>query len=86
MRSQGPTAPATEAREDTDPMSDSESDRASERAPDNPADTPPLTPPGVTGRHALWLGIGVVLLALNLRPALVAVSARADTHRGDHGG
>ncbi|MFD5704099.1 CynX/NimT family MFS transporter [Streptomyces lasiicapitis] len=81
MRSQGPAAPATEAQEDTDPMSD----RASERAPDNPADTPPHTPPGVTGRHALWLGIGVVLLALNLRPALVAVSPLADTIRHDSG-
>ncbi|MGW8380829.1 MFS transporter [Streptomyces sp. ODS28] len=32
---------------------------------------------GATGRRALWLGAGIVLLALNLRPALVAVSPLA---------
>ncbi|MFJ8670723.1 CynX/NimT family MFS transporter [Streptomyces sp. NPDC093589] len=42
-------------------------------------------PFGVTGRRALHLGIGVVLLALNLRPALVAVSPLAATIRDESG-
>ncbi|MEK2475058.1 CynX/NimT family MFS transporter [Streptomyces noursei] len=46
-------------------------------------DTP--APAGATGRRALHLGAGVVLLALNLRPALVAVSPLADTVRADSG-
>ncbi len=46
---------------------------------------PPAAPPGTTGRRALHLGIGVVLLALNLRPALVAVSPLAGTIRDDSG-
>ncbi|MFI6769594.1 CynX/NimT family MFS transporter [Streptomyces sp. NPDC050355] len=46
---------------------------------------PPAAPPGATGRRALHLGIGVVLLALNLRPALVAVSPLAGTIRDDSG-
>ncbi|MGW1374360.1 CynX/NimT family MFS transporter [Streptomyces sp. NPDC002446] len=45
----------------------------------------PAPPPGVTGRRALYLGVGVVLLALNLRPALVAVSPLAGTIRDDSG-
>ena len=36
-------------------------------------------------RHTLYLGAGVVLLALNLRPALVGVSPLADTIRADSG-
>lgn len=50
-----------------------------------PAAPPPAPPLGVTGRRALYLGIGVVLLALNLRPALVAVSPLAGTIRDDSG-
>ncbi|MFF4949282.1 CynX/NimT family MFS transporter [Streptomyces chattanoogensis] len=46
---------------------------------------PPAPPPGVTGRRALYLGIGVILLALNLRPALVAVSPLAGTIRSESG-
>ncbi|MFG2830027.1 CynX/NimT family MFS transporter [Streptomyces sp. NPDC048434] len=42
-------------------------------------------PSGVAGRRALYLGIGVVLLALNLRPALVAVSPLVGTLRDDSG-
>ncbi|MER6048966.1 MFS transporter [Streptomyces sp. NPDC001793] len=42
-------------------------------------------PAGGTRRRALYLGIGVVLLALNLRPALVAVSPLAGTIRADSG-
>ncbi|MYT31535.1 MULTISPECIES: MFS transporter [unclassified Streptomyces] len=42
-------------------------------------------PAGTTGRRALYLGIGVVLLALNLRPALVAVSPLAGTIRAASG-
>ncbi|MFG2223593.1 CynX/NimT family MFS transporter [Streptomyces sp. NPDC048644] len=46
----------------------------------------PATPaPGVTGRRALYVAVGVVLLALNLRPALVAVSPLAGTIREDSG-
>lgn len=37
------------------------------------------------GRGLLFLGVGVVLLALNLRPALVAVSPLTDTIRADSG-
>ncbi|MFD0165305.1 CynX/NimT family MFS transporter [Streptomyces decoyicus] len=40
---------------------------------------------GVTGRRALYLGLGVVLLALNLRPALVAVSPLVGTIRDESG-
>ncbi|MCZ1007540.1 MFS transporter [Streptomyces lydicus] len=40
---------------------------------------------GVAGRRALYLGTGVVLLALNLRPALVAVSPLVGTIRDDSG-
>ncbi|MFF2807537.1 CynX/NimT family MFS transporter [Streptomyces sp. NPDC058000] len=42
-------------------------------------------PAGATGRRALHLGLGVVLLALNLRPALVAVSPLVGTIRSDSG-
>ncbi|MFE0174615.1 CynX/NimT family MFS transporter [Streptomyces sp. NPDC059002] len=42
-------------------------------------------PTGIAGRRALCLAVGVVLLALNLRPALVAVSPLADTIRDDSG-
>ncbi|MCE4942771.1 MULTISPECIES: CynX/NimT family MFS transporter [Streptomyces] len=42
-------------------------------------------PTGATGRRALTLGLGVVLLALNLRPALVAVSPLVGTIRSDSG-
>ncbi|MGG2458653.1 CynX/NimT family MFS transporter [Streptomyces sp. RGM 3693] len=42
-------------------------------------------PPGATGRRARYLGLGVVLLALNLRPALVAVSPLVGTIRSDSG-
>lgn len=70
MRSQGPAATDTVVRADAGPTV---------------ADLPAATPPGVTGRAALWLGLGVVLLALNLRPALVAVSPLADTIRDDSG-
>lgn len=45
----------------------------------------PATAPGTGGRRALLLAAGVVLLALNLRPALVAVSPLADTIRADSG-
>ncbi|MFF3641173.1 CynX/NimT family MFS transporter [Streptomyces sp. NPDC002564] len=58
-----------------------------------PHDSTPTAPPGapapgaaaVNGRRALYLALGVVLLALNLRPALVAVSPLADTIRDDSG-
>lgn len=52
-----------------------------------PAPAEPAAPPatGTTGRRALHLGIGVVLLALNLRPALVAVSPLAGTIRDESG-
>ncbi|MFE5742059.1 CynX/NimT family MFS transporter [Streptomyces celluloflavus] len=46
---------------------------------------PAAAPSGVTGRQALYLGVGVILLALNLRPALVAVSPLAGTIRADSG-
>ncbi|MFE0376116.1 CynX/NimT family MFS transporter [Streptomyces inhibens] len=52
---------------------------------EGPVAAPADAPPGVTGRRALYLGIGVVLLALNLRPALVAVSPLAGTIREDSG-
>ncbi len=55
--------------------------------PDAPAgDTaPPTPPPGAAGRRALYLAAGVILLALNLRPALVAVSPLANTIRDESG-
>ncbi|WP_405744460.1 CynX/NimT family MFS transporter [Streptomyces sp. NBC_01525] len=52
-------------------------------APPRPATPEPAAVP--TGRRALYLGLGVVLLALNLRPALVAVSPLAGTIRDDSG-
>ncbi|MGW6528997.1 CynX/NimT family MFS transporter [Streptomyces venezuelae] len=52
--------------------------------PAAPSASGPATPP-TPGRHALYLALGVVLLALNLRPALVAVSPLADTIRDDSG-
>ena len=70
MHSQTPVTTDTVARADAGPTA---------------ADLPTAAPSGVTGRHALWLGLGVVLLALNLRPALVAVSPLADTIRDDSG-
>ncbi|MFH9070114.1 CynX/NimT family MFS transporter [Streptomyces alboflavus] len=70
MHSQTPVTTDTVARADTGRTA---------------ADLPKAAPSGVTGRHALWLGLGVVLLALNLRPALVAVSPLADTIRDDSG-
>lgn len=70
MCSQGPATTDTVARADAGPTV---------------ADPPTVAPPGVTGRGALWLGLGVVLLALNLRPALVAVSPLADTIRDESG-
>ncbi|MFD9884696.1 CynX/NimT family MFS transporter [Streptomyces alboflavus] len=70
MHSQTPATTDTVARADAGPTA---------------ADLPSAAPSGVTGRHALWLGLGVVLLALNLRPALVAVSPLADTIRADSG-
>ena len=55
--------------------------------PDQEQQAPPpagSAPPGaVTGRRALWLGAGIVLLALNLRPALVAVSPLMPSIRTD---
>ncbi|WP_172381875.1 MFS transporter [Streptomyces sp. MNP-20] len=71
MRREAPAATATVARDDDT------TDTA-------PGQVPP-SPPGVTGRRALYLGLGVVLLALNLRPALVAVSPLADVIRDDSG-
>ncbi|MFH8793381.1 CynX/NimT family MFS transporter [Streptomyces sp. NPDC017941] len=71
MRSQGPATTPTAAGADTGPA-----------ATGHPAGAPP---PGAGGRGALWLGVGVVLLALNLRPALVAVSPLADTIRDESG-
>ncbi|MER6310318.1 MFS transporter [Streptomyces sp. NPDC001657] len=59
---------------------------ATRTAPAPPAPpAPPTAGPGATGRRALHLGAGVVLLALNLRPALVAVSPLAGTIRDDSG-
>ncbi|WP_063762790.1 CynX/NimT family MFS transporter [Streptomyces sp. NRRL S-1448] len=59
---------------------------ATRTAPAPPAPPAPTTAgPGATGRRALHLGAGVVLLALNLRPALVAVSPLAGTIRDDSG-
>ncbi|WP_282793491.1 MFS transporter [Streptomyces sp. CC224B] len=69
MRRQAPAPTATVARDDD----------ATALA------RPQRRPPGVTGRRAFHLGLGVVLLALNLRPALVAVSPLADTIRDDSG-
>ncbi|ARF57364.1 CynX/NimT family MFS transporter [Streptomyces gilvosporeus] len=57
--------------------------REAPAAPPLPSPAPPVS--SVTGRRALWLGAGVVLLALNLRPALVAVSPLAGTIRADSG-
>ncbi|GGU42999.1 MFS transporter [Streptomyces albospinus] len=59
-------------------------------APERPVDlaaAPPdaPAPAGAAGRRALSLGIGVILLALNLRPALVAVSPLAGTIRAESG-
>ncbi|MCI3928781.1 CynX/NimT family MFS transporter [Streptomyces sp. AN091965] len=71
MRREAPAATATVARDDDT------TDTAPGQAPPGP--------PGVTGRRALYLGLGVVLLALNLRPALVAVSPLADVIRDDSG-
>ncbi|MEW2529601.1 MFS transporter [Streptomyces sp. NPDC047071] len=71
MRREAPAATATVARDDD----------TTGTAPDQA----PPSPPGVTGRRALYLGLGVVLLALNLRPALVAVSPLADVIRDDSG-
>ncbi|KAA6214057.1 MFS transporter [Streptomyces albofaciens JCM 4342] len=55
--------------------------------PDVPAGetAPHAPPPGAAGRRALYLGAGVILLALNLRPALVAVSPLANTIRDESG-
>ncbi|MCY0959907.1 CynX/NimT family MFS transporter [Streptomyces sp. H27-H5] len=67
-------------------MSNSAATRAGR--PAIPAPPPPPGPaaaPGTGGRRALLLAAGVVLLALNLRPALVAVSPLADTIRADSG-
>ncbi|MFH8678700.1 CynX/NimT family MFS transporter [Streptomyces lydicus] len=61
-------------------------DRTPTRATHAPvvaAAAPPAT--GTGGRRALYAGAGVVLLALNLRPALVAVSPLAGTIRADSG-
>lgn len=58
---------------------------ATEEAPPTPPRAPAADGASVTGRRALYLGLGVVLLALNLRPALVAVSPLADTIRDDSG-
>ncbi|MEU2563161.1 MFS transporter [Streptomyces longispororuber] len=69
MRRQAPAPTATVARDD---------DATALARPER-------RPPGVTGRRAFHLGLGVVLLALNLRPALVAVSPLADTIRDDSG-
>ncbi|MFE1773979.1 CynX/NimT family MFS transporter [Streptomyces sp. NPDC059008] len=60
-------------------------DQTSAPAPAPAPATSPAPPPGAGGRRALHLGIGVVLLALNLRPALVAVSPLAGTIRDDSG-
>ncbi|MFG2211485.1 CynX/NimT family MFS transporter [Streptomyces sp. NPDC048638] len=65
-------------------------DLPTDTRPTRPAAAPaapaaPAAGPGVTGRRALLLGAGVVLLALNLRPALVAVSPLAGTIRDDSG-
>ncbi|MER7396344.1 MFS transporter [Streptomyces sp. NPDC000151] len=51
-----------------------------------PSDAPPVPAAGPGPvRGTLYLAVGVVLLALNLRPALVAVSPLADTIRTDSG-
>ncbi|MFD9903964.1 CynX/NimT family MFS transporter [Streptomyces sp. NPDC059063] len=73
MHREGPAATATAARADT-----------ATPAP-APVTDGPAGQSGPSGRHALYLGLGVVLLALNLRPALVAVSPLADTIRDDSG-
>ncbi|POX35929.1 MFS transporter [Streptomyces sp. Ru73] len=49
-----------------------------------PTREPAAAPPS-TVRAGLYVAVGVVLLALNLRPALVAVSPLADTIRADSG-
>ncbi|MFJ9416140.1 CynX/NimT family MFS transporter [Streptomyces sp. NPDC101227] len=67
---------------DEGPIATRETDTAPATA--SPAPAPSVTA-SVSGRRALWLGIGVVLLALNLRPALVAVSPLAGTIRDDSG-
>jgi CP family cyanate transporter-like MFS transporter len=41
--------------------------------------------PGTTGRSLVIVALGVILLAVNLRPALVAVSPLLDTIRADTG-
>ncbi|AZM56944.1 MFS transporter [Streptomyces sp. WAC 01529] len=60
-----------------------QADHDSAAAPAGPGPGPRA--PAVAGRRALLLALGVVLLALNLRPALVAVSPLADTIRDDSG-
>ncbi|AEW97870.1 MULTISPECIES: CynX/NimT family MFS transporter [Streptomycetaceae] len=45
----------------------------------------PTPPHGVTGARAAWLVAGVLLVALNLRPAIVAVSPLLDTIRATTG-
>ncbi|MFG2840926.1 CynX/NimT family MFS transporter [Streptomyces zaomyceticus] len=68
-------------------MSNSAATRAGRPAiPATPPPPPgPATVPGTGGRRTLLLAAGVVLLALNLRPALVAVSPLTDTIRADSG-
>ncbi|MEW1658406.1 MFS transporter [Streptomyces sp. NPDC093707] len=69
---QGPTTEISPAR----PRPAGEPETAAGDAP---------APGGTTGRRAVVLGLGVVLLALNLRPALVAVSPLAGTIRTESG-
>ncbi|WP_434094981.1 CynX/NimT family MFS transporter [Streptomyces lydicus] len=60
-------------------------DRTATRATDAPAAAAATPATGTGGRRALYAGTGVVLLALNLRPALVAVSPLAGTIRDASG-
>lgn len=60
-------------------------DRTTTRAADAPAVAAATPATGAGGRRALYAGTGVVLLALNLRPALVAVSPLAGTIRDASG-
>ncbi|WP_281364822.1 CynX/NimT family MFS transporter [Streptomyces typhae] len=95
MRSQGPATTPTAAEADTGPTgtgptgtgpTETGPTGASHPGTSHPGTGHPAgSPPGATGRAALWLGAGVVLLALNLRPALVAVSPLADTIRDESG-
>lgn len=91
MHDHGPaatlSAPGTGGAARPDASADASADAPADVPTDAPAGgaAPPAPAPGATGRRALYLGAGVILLALNLRPALVAVSPLAGTIRDESG-